>query len=572
VVVNPIAFEVPVPGGAREVGSYGLFFALAVLIGGAVFVRGTQRRGLDTGRVFVVLAAALGGGFVGATFLHAIVGLLTQIGRAAPDASFALLLAGRVYLGGVVVGGLFASWVARRLELARLALADAAALALPIGHAVGRIGCFLGGCCYGAPWDGPLSVVATDPRAPAAHPSVARHPWPLYEAAASLTIAAVVAALRARRPGLRAGAYLALYGSARVALEPLRGDVTRGVFAGVSTSQILGVAIAAAGMALGVRALRRASASPPRGASVALFALATATASLAGLARAPSTDAQALMLRPPARVVIPAGPLRRGTSPLELAEALRLCAAEVGGVDEEAVETLCIADLFDAERPAHLVWVPTFAIDRVEVTQAAYGRCVAAGACAAHGLDAADRRLVGATLPQVGVSWREAAAYCAYVGGRLPTEAEWERAARGDGHRVFPWGNLWNGALANHGSLRADRTDGADGWSYLAPVGSFPDGASPFGVLDLAGNAGEWTADHFARDDYAASPRVAPTGPRDGAFRAVRGGSFLSPSFILRSAYRDGLPEGYRGVEVGFRCVYPVADARAFDRLLRSAP
>jgi formylglycine-generating enzyme required for sulfatase activity len=595
--MHPIALELPVPGGVREVGSYGLLLALALLVGGAVFVQGARRRGLDGGRTFVVLAAAIAGGLAGATLLYAAVSALAAAGggavaaaHAGPDApgqALAALAGGRVYLGGVVGGAVAVALAARRLGLRLSALGDAAALALPLGHAVGRLGCLLGGCCYGAPWDGPLAVVATDPRAPAAHPPVPRHPWPVYEAAASLAVAAVVAALPARRPWLRAGAYLGLYGAARVALEPLRGDAVRGVFAGVSTSQLVGAALAVGGAALCARALRGGAAAP---APASLVALACASAALAGGAATTPTAAQparaqvagaqgsgarlvgAQVVRAPGRVVIPAGELRRGSNALEIGEALRLCVAELGDADPEAASALCDAELFGAERPAHRVWVPAFAIDRTEVTQAAYARCVAAGACAPHGLDDRDRRLSGATLPQVSVSWREAAAYCAHVGGRLPTEAEWERAARGDGRRAFPWGDLWNGGLANHGTLAAGRTDGSDGWAHLAPVGSFPDGASPFGILDLAGNAAEWTSDHFARDHYATAPRVSPAGPREGAFRAVRGGSFLSPSFFVRAAYRDGLPEGYRGVEVGFRCAYPVASARAPALLLRSAP
>ena len=112
------------------------------------------------------------------------------------------------------------------------------------------------------------------------------------------------------------------------------------------------------------------------------------------------------------------------------------------------------------------------------------------------------------------ITFDDAKRYCAFRGGRLPTEAEFERAARGPARRAYPWGQNYNPKLSNHGRLGVDTTDPNDGFSELAPVGSFPDGATPEGILDLAGNAAEWTADAFER-------RLRPATPIRGDFAAV---------------------------------------------------
>lgn len=242
----PVLYELPVPGGTRPIGSYGALFALALLVGGALFVRRAVRAHLDPGRVVAALAVGIGGALAGAWLLFVVVEAVRT-----GDLLVAVTTGGRVFLGGLL-GGIGAFVVAaRRLRLPLATLADSAAPALPLGHALGRVGCFLGGCCYGAPSDGPLAVTYTDLRAPAAHPMLARHPWPLYEGAALVLIAALVALLpsarlASRAPGARFALYALLYGVLRVALEPLRGDAVRGVVLGVSTSQLVGVLVALA--------------------------------------------------------------------------------------------------------------------------------------------------------------------------------------------------------------------------------------------------------------------------------------------------------------------------------------
>ena len=257
--MHPLLFELPVPGGTRPIGSYGALFALALLLGGAMFVSRAARAQLDLGRVLALLAIAIGGALAGAWLLFAVVEAL-RTGNA-----FAVLESGgRVFLGALLGGAVASMAAARALKLPLAQLADCAAPALPLGHAIGRLGCFFGGCCYGAPWDGPLAVTYTDLIAPGAHPMVARHPWPLYESAALLAIAAFVALVPSARLargafGARFALYAALYGAVRFALEPLRGDSLRGVVHGVSTSQLIGVIVTLGAVAWLARTRRSAA-------------------------------------------------------------------------------------------------------------------------------------------------------------------------------------------------------------------------------------------------------------------------------------------------------------------------
>lgn len=279
-----------------------------------------------------------------------------------------------------------------------------------------------------------------------------------------------------------------------------------------------------------------------------------ALAAIFALAPLLAAGTTSLSVRLPAVVHIDAGDVLMGSTPEDIDVAIHLCRRELVGLS--AAEN-CNEELFLSETPSHRVHVSAFGIDRTEVTQAAYSRCVAAGVCAPSLVGGTNPRLSGATLPVVGVSHREARQYCAFIGGRLPSEAEWERAARGSARaRLFPWGRGWDGRLANHGRLVRPVRATDDGYAFLAPVGGYPDGASRSGVLDLAGNVAEWVEDWFDREYYASSPRVDPRGPSGGSLRVNRGGSFHSPSFALRSAFRGAAPEGLRDVEIGFRCAF----------------
>jgi phosphatidylglycerol:prolipoprotein diacylglycerol transferase len=245
--VHPVLVELPIPGGTRPVGAYGVCLALALLVGGALFVRRAARAGLDVGRVCAALAVAIGGALAGAWLLFVgVEGLRTG------DVGHAIARGGLVFLGGLVGGAGALAVVVRPLRLPLGVLADCSVPALPLGHALGRLGCLLGGCCFGAPWDGALAITYADMRAPAAHPSVPRHAWPIYESLALLLVAGVVVTWRAARrrsphDGSAFALYAALYGVVRFVLEPLRGDALRGLVLGVSTSQWLGACVALTG-------------------------------------------------------------------------------------------------------------------------------------------------------------------------------------------------------------------------------------------------------------------------------------------------------------------------------------
>ena len=229
------------------------------------------------------------------------------------------------------------------------------------------------------------------------------------------------------------------------------------------------------------------------------------------------------------------------------------------------------------ERPQRRIELPAFAIDRTEVTRRAYGGCVAKGVCrppAAPGRPPDPRGLVPPELPVANVSWNDAVAYCAFAGKRLPSEAEWEKAARGSDGRRYPWGNDFACQRGNFGNFAGDgrcAEDGAPG--AVMPVGSFPDGASPYGALDMAGNVWEWVADRYASYSADAHPRpqrLHPAPPpakapaagagtddpaaRPGELRVLRGGGCCSIFGLPRSADRLALPATYRDADIGFRC------------------
>jgi formylglycine-generating enzyme required for sulfatase activity len=162
-------------------------------------------------------------------------------------------------------------------------------------------------------------------------------------------------------------------------------------------------------------------------------------------------------------------------------------------------------------------------------------------------------------LPVVLVSWNDANAYCQWAGRQLPTEAQWEKAARGTDGRIYPWGNqnvagnLLNFADLHLGVSWADKTVN-DGYEFTAPVGSYPAGASPYGVLDLAGNVWEWVADWYADKYYAESPAQNPPGPSSGQGRVMRGGGWSDVAARVRAASRRHEPPDSRHADVGFRC------------------
>ena len=257
-----------------------------------------------------------------------------------------------------------------------------------------------------------------------------------------------------------------------------------------------------------------------------------------------------------------------GSSQADLSNALALCRQEVfrARCDREGTGLLLLA-----EYHPHEVLLSSFEIDRTEVSVGDYARCVATGSCAATAFPPGDPRFDNPVFPVTHVRWEDATLYCTWAGGRLPTEAEWEFTARGAAERIFPWGNIYNPHLANHGALAPEETDATDGYEGLAPVTAFADGATPEGVLNLAGNAAEWVADFYDLDPNGVGypdvkPQVNPKGPLTGGYHAVRGGSYtgwnvLGPSgpqhaagaVWLRGAARS-MRASVRAADVGFRC------------------
>ena len=277
----------------------------------------------------------------------------------------------------------------------------------------------------------------------------------------------------------------------------------------------------------------------------------------APLESAPARGVQSLRVPIEGRARIAGGTFTMGSSPTDMVRAVMLCRREV-------LRSKCddIANRFRAEGVHHDVTLSTYDLDRTEVRVRDYARCVAAGACAAPGFSIGDRRFDRPDLPVTQVRWDDAVSYCTWAGGRLPTEAEWELAARGPSGRDYPWGDVYNPHLANHGAFADDDTDGSDGFIGLAPVGSFPDGATPLGIVDMAGNAAEWVSDLFDTDDtngwgYPATPQVNPTGPKTGVFHVVRGGSYTDGAAWIRGAARWSIVSP-RSAAVGFRCAADV--------------
>lgn len=244
------------------------------------------------------------------------------------------------------------------------------------------------------------------------------------------------------------------------------------------------------------------------------------------------------------------------------------------------------SDSFSDEQPQRHVFLSAFWIDRREVTNAQYDQFVAATGHPppknlnptatlweqGHPLAGSERH------PVVNVSWHDATAYCTWAGRRLPTEAEWEKAARGTDGRRYPWGNDWNLKLANSASYWAGRTiefkDGAEwkafwvdgegarisrarglkGEVLTLPAGSFPDGVSPYGLFDMAGNASEWVQDWYEPYYYLSAPQADPKGPSGVLLKAMRGGSWLKPAKSVRTSDRDyGYPDDHPS-GTGFRC------------------
>ena len=211
----------------------------------------------------------------------------------------------------------------------------------------------------------------------------------------------------------------------------------------------------------------------------------------------------------------------------------------------------------DNEKPVHAVYLDAFWIDQTEVTNGMYAMCVEDGECTTHFIESSFSRTnyygnpEFDDFPVIYVSWNHASAYCSWADRRLPTEAEWEKAARGENAFIFPWGkNEPNNTFLNYVS---SDTLGED--NDTTKVGKFPKGASPYGALDMAGNVWEWVSDWYDPNYYNSSPSSNPQGPESGQQRITRGGSWQENiSFTVRSAYRVETDPSGMDNALGFRC------------------
>ncbi len=293
-------------------------------------------------------------------------------------------------------------------------------------------------------------------------------------------------------------------------------------------------------------------------------------------------------------VYVPAGQFEMGMSDAQVDQALRAC---------KAVNDDCEQEGFKDEQPAHTVALDTFWIDQTEVTNmqfaaflneqgnqseeinsqfaewlmghSSYSSIYNQVEGKVYWLEPGLYGLIGqvggefrpksgyADYPVIEVSWYGAAAYCDWVGGRLPTEAEWEYAARGPDSLMYPWGNTFDGTRLNHRDasfvFKPFGRDTAydDGYARWAPVGTYPDGASWCGALDMAGNVWEWVDDWYGDDYYAHSPTANPQGPATAGpynLRVRRGGSWYDSAWAVAAYRRGEVPSSLRVHWVGFRC------------------
>jgi formylglycine-generating enzyme required for sulfatase activity len=229
----------------------------------------------------------------------------------------------------------------------------------------------------------------------------------------------------------------------------------------------------------------------------------------------------------------------------------------VGDDNREMVEipegpfTMGIGDGDPDEGPAHPVYLQTFYMDVKEVTQEDYERFVKMTKRKEPKVPVFEdkvEKLVSPDFPVVGLTWNDAFGYCRWAGKRLPTEAEWEKAARGEGERRYPWGNKFEHTLANVDGIE-------DGFQYLAPVGSFEVGRSPFGLYDATGNVAEWVMDDYTADYYQKASYRDPQGPKtDDVFKVIRGGSWRESRLGARVTKRFSAKMWRTDATIGFRC------------------
>jgi formylglycine-generating enzyme required for sulfatase activity len=271
-------------------------------------------------------------------------------------------------------------------------------------------------------------------------------------------------------------------------------------------------------------------------------------------------------------VLVPAGEFIMGSAADEITSLLHRDPKAKGAILKD-------------EMPKHRVVLDAFYIDKYEVTNARFQQFVqATGYRTQAELEGGGKIRTGVTTwadapnanwraprgngstiagleahPVVQVSWHDAKAYCTWAGKRLPTEAQWEKAARGPDGRLYPWGNALDGTRANFCDRNCafEWQDAAvdDGYRSTAPVGSYEAGKSPYGAYDMAGNVWEWVADRYNAKYYQRSPARNPRGPTSGTQVVLRSGSWLYAAPSFRATERAGVPADRRNENIGIRCV-----------------
>jgi formylglycine-generating enzyme required for sulfatase activity len=208
------------------------------------------------------------------------------------------------------------------------------------------------------------------------------------------------------------------------------------------------------------------------------------------------------------------------------------------------------------EAPERQTYLKAFYIDTKEVSQEEYARFAKMTKRALPKIEVFEddqSKLLRPEFAAMSMTWDEAVAYCKWAGKRLPTEAEWEKAGRGEGKRKYAWGDTFMSGRAN-----ANVDGSEDGFRYLAPPGSFETGRSPYGIYDMTGNVAEWVADSYDEHYYQKAPYRDPKGPEPGELKVVRGGSWRETQHNARLSKRFAAKLWRTDITIGFRCASDV--------------
>ena len=257
-------------------------------------------------------------------------------------------------------------------------------------------------------------------------------------------------------------------------------------------------------------------------------------------------------------VYVPGGEFQMGSNKKMVFAAKEMCQTSFEGISS----AICNVTPYMDEYPDHPAELSDFWLDQPEVSNRQYRLCLEAGACQPpKELGSFSRKSYFDSpdydeFPVINLTQDMAAEYCSWVGARLPTEAEWEYSARGPEGFLFPWGNDFEPAKLNYCDASCKGVSDPnhdDSFPDTAPVGSFPEGASWVGALDLAGNVREWVSDYYGY--YQNEKVIHPQGPEDGDSRVSKGGSWYDAPYNLRSNNRGANTLDYYRHKLGFRCV-----------------